>query len=183
MNKYFLITKADDGGRPILHDAMERRINKLGKKNIRLELNLRKYLYKVVFNPFFYLLVGFFFIKKTINYIFFPRKRLVNINKIEVERYIIAAVLRDPSACMHRSIYIKRYVRYSIKGVYIYMVAFILKNKVEFVYLHDTSYLYGIISDYFSIRGGKVFLKGYPRNIVLCNKKNYFYYLYQVKNF
>ncbi|MCI5188907.1 MAG: hypothetical protein D3905_03700 [Candidatus Electrothrix sp. AS4_5] len=111
-------------------------------------------------------------LKVLIKHFLYLRLELANaeIDGVAIGRYVVATVMRHPKAAKSSSFALFRKPKIILIAACYYAVAEITSKDIEYSYLNDSSYLYGIVNDVLLKNGVKVFRQGYPYCLVECDK-------------
>lgn len=168
---FFLTVSDPRNAQSILYDAMGSYVWENKSEKVKfMPVKLKSFAINKLMTPSVYVLLTKFF-GHALRHSLLDKKPVAEFefHGIEIGRYAVAATLRDPAAYAKGIKYQRRLLGNLAKGFLIYLYAKGLPEDVQYAYLHDTHYLSGIIIDCFLQEGRKVFLKGYPYNIALCD--------------
>lgn len=167
----FLTVPKPVGDQCVLYDSMVEFLRKMKGQEVSLvPMNVQEHRKRAFRDPDFYLSLLYFFVHVVLC-ILSKRKQLpmYRYEGVDIGKYAAATALRDPNACINKMSYIKRFFLAAWQGMIYFSYAKWVSTCISYAYLHDTGYLYGIVVDTLLKKNVKVFLKGYPHNLVLCS--------------
>lgn len=138
------------------------------KKYINLRSFLKKNFFSIILDKRLY---EFFFLNTF--FLFFLRWIFDNkLNRYRnFQKYILAETLRSYKNNINILLYYSSLIKNIFKAALMYIYAQRLVKNHDFIYIHDSDYIEGIILDIFIAYGKTAFIKNFPEN--LSRVKNY----------